>query len=158
MYFLFCIGLNAVLPAWCSGKVADNGPSTPHSGSLLHTLVQGLCLDYCKWLKNLSLKLQHIFQTCCPWSTQMELSKAWLQPWRPSLNSISTPHFPLWLQTHRSSPCVPAKQNFPVTTFPCAWGKLLLLLPQPPQPWPLQFFTGSLSWPVWAKSPSKWFT
>lgn len=46
MHFLFCIGLNAVLPAWCSGKLAAMAPQAHTLGLYLITPVQGLCLDY----------------------------------------------------------------------------------------------------------------
>ena len=62
MHFLFCIGLNTVLPDGCSGKVT-NMALIPHALGLYHiTPNQGLmncCLDYCNQLKNLSLKLQY---------------------------------------------------------------------------------------------------
>lgn len=46
MHLLFCIGLNAVLPAWCSGKLAATAPQPHTLGLYLITPVQGLCLDY----------------------------------------------------------------------------------------------------------------
>lgn len=128
MYFLFCIGLKAVLPAWCSGEVADTAPHPHALGLYLITLVQGLCLHYCKWLRNLSLKLQHTLQTCCPWSTQMELSKAWLQPWRPCLNSVGTSHFSLGLRPHHSSPC-PSQTKLPSHYTPSCLGHTPLSSP-----------------------------